>query len=148
MRVKESMLPGKEKATRKAMPEQTMHRSAGDTFVSRPLRLSSDAFLATHWACDILPSQGTTRPSTTGSEIYIRGEEERGRRPKGAWTSSSSGERGCFGFQSTFANNLPIDSPPPQKKERKKNWDKRWISSTIISWLFVKFDGERIKQLT
>lgn len=87
---------GEKKATRKAMPEQTMHGSVGDTFVPWPLRLSSDAFLAAYRARDIFPSQRTTRPSATGSEIYVRSEAKRGCWQKGARIGGSSGERGCF----------------------------------------------------
>lgn len=79
-----------------------MHWSLGDTFVPWPLRLPCNAFLAAHRARDILPSKRTTRPSATGSEIHVRGEEERGCWQKGARTRGPPGQRGCTGFQSKF----------------------------------------------
>lgn len=83
-----------------------MHGSVGNTFVSRPLRLPCNAFLATYRARDIFSSQRTTRSSATRSKIHVRGEAKRGCRQKGARIGGPSCKRSCFGFQSTFIENL------------------------------------------
>lgn len=93
---------GEEEATGQTVPQQAVHRSPRDTVVSRTLRLSRDAFLAAHGTRDLFPSQGPTRSSAAGGQVYVGGEKERGCRQKSQRAGGPLDEGGRLRHQSNL----------------------------------------------
>lgn len=88
-------------------------RSFRSIGLSRTLRLPSDSLLETHRTRCILPSQGSTRPSQTGSEGRQRSPALPGSRKESSRPGSVAGQRSSPHQQGKTTLKIPTESPWP-----------------------------------